>query len=159
MFNPKHNTMSPKVLLRISAVSIFINAAFHVYTHLQWKSLADPGSAAVVNQLPAAKISMMGANHSLAEYFDGYGYVIAIFLVLIGALLWALSDISEKFPAPGLKLLIPLVLFLIVLFFYTLILFIPVEAIFSAIASALCTRAIVLLHGGHLDFHLSKTGE
>ena len=151
--------MTPKVLLRISAVSIFFNAAFHIYTHLQWKALADPASVAVVNQLPDAKIALLGASHSLAEYFDGYGYIIAIFLVLVGALLWALSDISEKFPAPSLKLLIPLVLFLIVLFFYTLILFIPVEAAFSALASALCTRAIVILHGGHLDFHMSKAKE
>jgi hypothetical protein len=151
--------MSSKVLLRISALSIFLNAAFHVYVHLQWKSLTDTASAAVVYQLPLANISMLGASHSLADYFDGYGYIIAIFLVLVGALLWALSDISEKFPAPGLKLLIPMVLFLIVLFFYTLIFFIPVEAVFSVIASALCTRAIVILHGGHLDFHLGKAKE
>jgi hypothetical protein len=151
--------MNPKVLLRISALSIFLNAAFHVYVHLQWKSLTDIASAAVVYQLPLAKISMLGTSHSLADYFDGYGYIIAIFLVLVGALLWALSDISEKFPAPGLKLLIPLVLFLIVLFFYTLVLFIPIEAVFSVIASALCTRAIVILHGGHVDFHLGKAKE
>jgi hypothetical protein len=151
--------MSSKLLLRISALSIFLNAALHIYIHLEWKSLANTASAAVANQAPAAKISLLGASHSLADYFDGYGYVIAIFLVLIGALLWALSDISEKYPAPGLKLLIPLVLFLIVLFFYTLVFFTPVEAVFSAIASALCTRAIVILHGGHLDFHLGKAKE
>ena len=55
--------------------------------------------------------------------------------------------------------LIPLVLFLIVLFFYTIVFFIPGEAGFSGIAILLCTRAIVILHGGHVDQHLGGAKE
>ena len=109
----KNSPMNSKMLLRISAVSIFLNALFHFYIHFQWKSLSDPESVAALNQLPAVKISLMGSSYSLADYFDGYGYIIAIFLVLVAALLWALSDISDNFPAPSLKLLIPMVIFLI----------------------------------------------
>lgn len=149
--------MNAKTLLRISAVLVVIHAAVHVYTHWQWKTAADAASAAIVNQLPAARLSFLGQTHSLADYFDGYAYVVAMFLLLVAALLWALSDISEKFPAPGLKLLIPIVIFLVLLFFYTIIFFIPGEAGFTAIAIILCTRAIVLLHGGHVDEHLTKS--
>ena len=151
--------MNSKVLLRISAILVVIHAAIHVYTHWQWKAATDAASAAIVNQLPMAKLSFLGQTHTLADYFDGYAYIVAIFLVLVAALLWALSDITEKFPAPGLKLLIPIVIFLIVLFFYTLIFFIPGEAGFSGIAILLCSRAVVLLHSGHIDEHLNGTKE
>lgn len=151
--------MSPKVLLRISAILVVIHAAIHVYTHWQWKTATDAASAAIVNHLSAAKLSFLGQTHTLADYFDGYAYIVALFLLLVAILLWALSDISEKFPAPGLKLLIPLVVFLIVLFFYTIIFFIPGEAGFSGIAILLCSRAIVLLHSGHIDDHLNSTKE
>src|SRR3984957_5840243 len=151
--------MNSKVLLRISAILVVIHAAVHVYTHWQWKVGTDAASAAIVNQLPAAKLSFLGQTHTLADYFNGYAYIVALFLLLVAVLLWALSDISETFPAPGLKLLIPLVIFLVLLFFYTIIFFIPGEAGFTALAILLCTRAIVLLHSGHVDDHLSKVKE
>jgi len=151
--------MSAKVLLRISAILVVIHAAVHVYTHWQWKDATDAASLAIVNQLPTAKLSFLGQTHTLADYFNGYAYIVALFLLLVAALLWALGDIGEKFPAPGLKILIPLVLFLIVLFFYTIVFFIPGEAGFSGIAILLCTRAIVILHGGHIDFHLGRANE
>lgn len=149
--------MNSKVLLRISAVLVGINAAIHVYTHLQWSRATDAASAAIVNnQLAAAKLSFLGVTHTLADYFNAYAYIVALFLILIAALLWALGDITEKFPAPGLKILIPIVIFLVVLFFYTIAFFIPGEAGFSGIAIILCTRAIVLLHGDHLGDNTVK---
>ena len=148
---------NPKLILRIAACMIFINAAIHIYTHLQWTSATDAASHAIINQLPLAKLSFLGVTHTLSDYFDGYAYIVAIFLVLVGALLWALSDISEEYTAPGLKLLIPITIFLVVLFFYTILFFIPGEAGFSGLATLLCTRAIVVLHHGHVEEHLAKT--
>ena len=149
--------MNSKVLLRISAVLVGIHAAIHVYTHLQWTQGTDAASAAIVNnQLPLAKLSFLGVTHTLTDYFNAYAYIVALFLLMVAALLWALADITDKYPAPGLNILIPIIIFLVVLFFYTIVFFIPGEAGFSGIAILLCTRAIVLLHGGHIDEHAVK---
>jgi hypothetical protein len=145
--------MTPKVLLRLSGVMMFINAAIHVYTHFKWQTATEAASAAIINQLPSAKLSFLGISHSLADYFDAYSWIVAIFLVLIGMLLWALGDITEQFVAPGLKILIPIVVFLMVLFFYTILFFIPGEAGFNGLAILCATRAIVVLHKGHLQVH------
>jgi hypothetical protein len=148
--------MGPKVLLRTAAGMVFINAAIHIYTHLQWESKVDAASKAIIDQLPAAKLSFLGVTHSLADYFDGYAYIVAIFLVLVAALLWYLGDIADAFTAPTLKILIPINIFLVVLFFYTIMFFIPGEAGFSGLACLLCTRAMVLMHKGHLEVHAEK---
>jgi len=39
------------------------------------------------------KFQFMGANRSLAESFDGYGYIATIFIILVAALLWTFSNI------------------------------------------------------------------
>jgi phage shock protein PspC (stress-responsive transcriptional regulator) len=148
--------MGSKTLLRTAGVMMFINAAIHIYTHFKWQTATEEASTAIIKQLPSAKLSILGISHSLADYFDGYAWIVAIFLVLIGMLLWALGDISEEFAAPSLKILIPIVVFLMVLFFYTILFFIPGEAGFSGLAILCCTRAIVLIHKGHLDWHEEK---
>jgi hypothetical protein len=149
--------MGPKSLLRLAAVMIVINAAIHIYTHLQWQLVVDAGSKAIINQLPLAKLSFLGVTHSLADYFNGYAGIVAVFLLLVAVLLWYLADFSEMFTAPGLKILIPITIFLVVLFFYTIMFFIPGEAGFSGLACLLCTRAMVLLHKGHLEVHAEGT--
>ena len=150
--------MNSKSLLRVSAVLVGIHAIIHVCTYLQWQKATDPATAAIVkNQLPAAKLSFLGITHTLSDYFSAYAYIVALFLLLVAALLWALGDICVKFPAPGLKMLIPIIIFLVVLFFYTIIFFIPGEAGFSGIAILLCSRAIVMVHKEHVDDHAAKT--
>ena len=152
--------MGSKALLRISAVLIGMHAAVHFYTYLQWQKVTDAATAAVLkDQLPAAKLSFLGITHTLADYFSAYAYIVTLFLLLVAALIWALGDICVKFPAPGLKILIPIIIFLVVLFFYTIIFFIPGEAGFSGLAILLCSRAIVLVHKEHIDDFADKTKE
>jgi hypothetical protein len=92
------------------------------------------------------KFPFMGATHSMADYFDGYAYIIAIFIILTGCLLWALGDIGLKYPLVALKLLIPITLFIILLTIDVFIFFFPAAAIYSGLATACCTMAIVKLH-------------
>ncbi len=142
--------MGPKLLLRISAVLIFIHAALHTVGHLQWKNVTSPAYGEVVKQMTEPKFPFMGAVHSIGDYYDGYGYLITLVLILIGALLWALGDLAVKYPPVGLKLLIPLTIFIILLFFDTIIFFFPFAAVFSGLSGILCSVAIVKLHDGHL---------
>jgi len=142
--------MGPKLLLRISAVLMFIHAGLHALGHMQWKTITSPAYGEVVKQMTVPKFPYMGAVHSIGDYYDGYAYFITIVLILIGALLWALSDIAIKYPPVGLKLLIPVTVFIILSFFVTIIFFFPFAAAFSGVSSFLCAWAIVKLHDGHL---------
>ncbi len=141
--------MGPRLLLRISAVLMFIHALFHVLGHLKWKTLSSPSYDVVVKHMTERKFPFMGAEHSMGDYFDGYGYIIAIFIVLTGCLLWALSDISMKYPLVGLQLLIPITLFIILLTIDVFIFFFPAAAIYSGLATVCCTMAIVKLNEIH----------
>jgi phage shock protein PspC (stress-responsive transcriptional regulator) len=148
--------MGAKLLLKISAVLMFINAIAHLAQHLQWKTATDPAYAEVVRQMTSQKIPVAGVVRSMGDYYDGYGYITAVFLVLLGVLFWALSDISAQYPAVGLKLLIPLDVFLVALVVNALIFFNPMAAAFSSVSTMICTWAIVQLHSGHLDTHLGN---
>ena len=142
--------MRPRLLLRISAVLMFIHALFHVLGHMKWKTLSSSSYDEVVKQMTVPKFPFMGAVHSMGDYFDGYGYIITVFIVLTGCLLWALSDIAVKYPSVGLKLLIPITIFLILLSVDVFIFFFPLAAIYSGLSSFLCAIAIVKLNNIHL---------
>jgi hypothetical protein len=145
--------MGAKLLLKISAVLMFINAIAHLVQHLQWKTAADPAYGEVVKQMTSQKAPFAGVVRSMGDYYDGYGYITAAFLVLMGALFWALSDISDEYPAVGLKILIPLDIFLVLLVVNAMVFFNPIAAIFASVSTMICTWAIVQLHSGHLDTH------
>jgi hypothetical protein len=143
--------MGPRLLLRISAVLMFIHALFHILGHMKWKVLSSPSYDEVVKQMTIPKFSFMGAVHSIGDYFDGYAYFIAAVIILIGCLLWALGDIAIQYPIVGLKLLIPITILIILLFFDTLIFFFPLASIYCGLCSVTCTMAIVKLNKVHLD--------
>ncbi len=143
--------MGPKLLLRISAVLMFILAGLHALGHMQWKTITSPAYGEVVKQMTVPKFPYMGAVHSLGDYYDGYAYFITIVLILIGALLWALSDLAIKYPPVGLKLLIPVTVFIILSFFDTIIFFFTFAAAFIGLSSILFALAIVKLNDGNLD--------
>jgi hypothetical protein len=142
--------MGPRLLLRISAVLMFIHALFHTLGHLKWKTLSSPSYDEVVKQMTVPKFPFMGAVHSIGDYFDGYGYFITLAVVLIGCLLWALSDIAVQYPLVGLKLLIPITILIILLFLDTLIFFFPLASIYCGLCSVTCTMAIVKLNKAHI---------
>jgi hypothetical protein len=142
--------MGPKLLLRISAVLMFVHALFHMLGHMQWKMLSSPAYDEVVRQMTGPKFLFYGAMHSMGDYFDGYGYFITLAVVLLGCLLWALSDIAIMYPLVGLKLLIPITILIIFLFFDTLIFFFPLASIYCGLCSISCTMTIVKLSRLHL---------
>jgi hypothetical protein len=145
--------MGSKLLLKISAVIMFLNAVAHAVQHLQWKNAVDPVYGEVVTAMTQQKFALIGEVRTMGDYFNGYGYIITIFLLLIAALLWALADISEEYPNIGLKLLIPVVLFLVVNVINALIFFNVVAAVFSTVSTLICTMAIRKLYNTHLDAH------
>ena len=143
--------MAPKLLLRTSSVLIFIHAILHVIGQSQWKVASSPAYAEVVKQMTGPKFPAMGAERSLGEFFDGFGITVTISLLLVGCLLWALSDIALDYGEAGLKLLIPVVVFLIILCVIEIIYFFAFAAIITGLAAMLSTWAIVKLNASHLE--------
>jgi hypothetical protein len=83
--------MTPKLLIRIAAVLIFIHAFGHTIGHSGWKKAPDPVEHQVIQQMTGHKFPFMGVNRSLAEYFDGYGYACSIALFIIAAILFIVA--------------------------------------------------------------------
>jgi len=83
--------MKPKPLLRIAAILIFIHSVLHTLGFSGWKSAPDPVEQQVISQMTGHSFPFMGATHSLADYYDGFGYSCSIALFLIAVLLWIVS--------------------------------------------------------------------
>lgn len=83
--------MSPKVLLRIASVLIFIHALGHTIGHAGWKKSPEPLKDGVIQQMTGHTYQFMGASHTYGDYFEGYGYACVVALFLIAVLLWIIS--------------------------------------------------------------------
>src|ERR1700745_3219202 len=81
--------MKPKLLLRIAAVLMFIHCVLHTIGFSGWKT--DPTRQEVIKAMTGQKLPFMGANRSMGEFYDGFGYASTISLLLIAVLLWIVS--------------------------------------------------------------------
>ena len=52
--------MGSKLLLKISAVIMFLNAVAHAVQHLQWKNAVDPVYGEVVTAMTQQKFALIG---------------------------------------------------------------------------------------------------
>jgi hypothetical protein len=87
--------MKPKIILRISAALMFIHAIGHTFGHAGWKKSPDPQKMEIIHQMTDHKFPFMGEPRSMGEYFDGYGYIVSVFILLIGVLL---LSVSRRYP-------------------------------------------------------------
>jgi hypothetical protein len=83
--------MTPKLLLRIAAILIFIHATLHTVGTLSWKQAPDPVEQQVIHGMTGHQFPFMGATHSLGDYYQGFIYFGSIALFLFAVLLWMLS--------------------------------------------------------------------
>ena len=81
--------MKPKLLLRIAAVLMFIHCVLHTIGFSGWKT--DPTRQVVIKAMTGQKLPFMGANRSMGEFYDGFGYASTIALLLIAVSLWIVS--------------------------------------------------------------------
>jgi len=89
--------MKPKLLLRIAAILIFVHTVLHTIGFSGWKNAPDPVEKGVIAEMTGHKFPFMGAVHSLADYYDGFGYCCSVALLLIAVVLWLVSnDLSSN---------------------------------------------------------------
>lgn len=88
---PKITNMAPKLLIRVSAVLMFIHSFLHTIGHSGWRNAPDPVEHQVIQQMTSHKFPFMGVNRSLADYFDGYGYAGTVAMFLVSAILFIVA--------------------------------------------------------------------
>jgi hypothetical protein len=134
--------MKPKILLRIAAIIMLFHDFGHTYGHLTWKQSIDPVRQEVVKQMTDHSFPFMGAVHSLAEYYEGYGLACTLALLLIAATLWIISDVNLKNVILVRKILVVVSVILLAWGIDELIYFFPGAASFSLLACLIIVIAI-----------------
>jgi hypothetical protein len=105
--------MKPKILLRVASIMMFLHTIGHTIGALTWKKDPDPAIQQVVDAMLNNKFIFMGALRSIGDFYEGYGMTMIFVLLLMAVLLWQLSSIIVKHPAPAARLLIPISLALL----------------------------------------------
>jgi len=137
--------MKSKNLLRIASVIMFLHLLGHTFGHLTWKDSPDPARQEVIKQMTGNKLPFMGATRSMAEYYNGYGYIATIAMLLIIFLLWSISNATGNKSPLISKLLWAATGFLFLLGIDELIYFFPFAAAFSLLSGLLTLLATVQL--------------
>ncbi|MDB4922090.1 hypothetical protein [Mucilaginibacter sp.] len=128
--------MKPKLLLRISAILMFLHTVGHTFGALSWKNAPNPSVGQVISGMQKNHFEFMGRSTTLASFFEGYGYTMILVLLLISVLLWLLAaEINNRLSA---KLLPLLSVFLLLMAIIEYIYFFAFAAAFSLLAG-LCT--------------------
>jgi hypothetical protein len=84
--------MTAKFLLRIAAVLMLIHLIGHSIGHSGWRKDTDPAKQDVIRLMTGPKFPFMGVERSMGDYFDGYGYIASVNMLLIILLLWICSN-------------------------------------------------------------------
>ena len=136
--------MKPKILLRIAAVMMIFHAMGHTFGHATWRQTTDPVKLEVVKQMTEHKFLFMSTDRSMAEYYDGFGLICTVTLLMLATLLWLASS-ATQYKDFIHKVLTTLGLALLAIGILELLYFFPFAASLSLIASALTLVSIYLL--------------
>ena len=88
--------MKPKLLLRIAAILMLIHTIGHSFGLAGWKKATDPVQKEVIRQMTGHKFPFMGDVHSIADYYEGFGYACTIAMLLITVTLWLAGNETER---------------------------------------------------------------
>lgn len=99
--------MSSKLLLRIAALLIVVHMLGHVMGHLTWDEPEDPKMEEVVTAMKGYSAEFMGAQKSMADYYEGYSLMIFGIFGMAVALLWMASGIVISDRAIARKMMLP----------------------------------------------------
>jgi hypothetical protein len=109
----------------------------HTFGHLTWKQSPDPAKQEVIKQMTENKFPFMGTVRGMTEYYDGYGFISTVALLMIAVLLWFASNATAQSANLARKFVAVLSFGLLVIGILELIYFFPFAAAFSLLASVL----------------------
>jgi len=109
----------------------------HTFGTLGWKKTTDPAKQEVIKQMTGNKFPFMGANRSMDDAMDGYGFALISTWFLITAILWMCSNYALV-----INFLILISIILLLSGIIELIYFFPLAAAFTLITMLLIVIAI-----------------
>src|SRR5690349_25108915 len=74
---------------------MFLHDVGHTMAVLTWKEDDNPKKMEVIHQMTDNKFPFMGTSRSMGEYFEGFGFMGTLSLLLIALILWYVSDAGE----------------------------------------------------------------
>lgn len=80
------------ILIRIACFCILIHLLGHTAGHFSWRTPENKNILQVVNTMTKHSAPFMGANRSLADFYDGYSLLLLVFFALTIWLLWIISN-------------------------------------------------------------------
>ena len=104
----------------------------HTMGALNWKTPPNAAVGQVISGMETTHFEFMGRQASLALFFDGYGAITLLVLLLMIALLWLLSNQTEN-PLTA-RLLTLLTLFLLLMAVAEYLYFFPLAAVLTFLA-------------------------
>jgi hypothetical protein len=135
--------MKPKFLLRIAALIMLLHAVGHTIGTSTWKDSGSKVPEPLIRQMTDTPISFMGATGTMAGYYDGMGYASTIAMLLVVYLLWIVSGFEDPHTHLPVKILWPVLFFLILWGIDEVIYFFPMAATFSFLAGLLTFLSIL----------------
>jgi hypothetical protein len=89
--------MTATLWLRLAAViQLLFTVGHSLGGRKQWSPMGDHG---VLRQMTSVRFDTMGANRSYLEFFLGFGWSLAVFMLLQAILLWQLASVASTNPA------------------------------------------------------------
>jgi hypothetical protein len=137
--------MKTTLLLRLSAILLFLHDVGHCFGALGWKHASDATMAGTIAAMQNNHFMFMGRSATLAAFYDGYGISMIFVLLVLSVWLWMLANDSGN-PLTK-KLLLPLTGFLGIMAVLEDIYFFPFAALFTALAGVLAFFALLRLKG------------
>lgn len=132
-FDPK---MKAKVGLRLSALFVAIHLLGHAFGHHGWDKPENEQMRSVVGTMKAYSADFMGANRSMADFYNGYSLAMFVWLGFTMGMLWIASGLIESNRKAIVKMVVPLGMAYGLLGGIELLYFFPFAAIISFCASA-----------------------
>jgi hypothetical protein len=137
--------MKAKITLRYASILMFLHDAGHIFGATTWKQTNDPLKREVIEQMTGKKFPFMGAFRSMGQYFDGYGLLSALAMLLIAIIFWIVSTANSQTVTICKNIIIVVSVILLPWGIGETIFFFPFAGAFSLLASILGFYSIYLL--------------
>lgn len=139
--------MNVKILLRIASGLLIFHLVAHTLGHSGWKRADQPLKQEIINKMIGHEFPFMGADRSMGDYYEGYGYVSTVALAFMAAVLWIISGAANTNKELSYKILLSLSFALLFWSGIEFIYFFPFAASITLVACLLTFASGIQLRG------------
>ncbi|GAL84375.1 hypothetical protein MYP_1603 [Sporocytophaga myxococcoides] len=139
--------MNVKILLRIASGLLIFHLIAHTLGHSGWKRAEEPLKQEIINKMIGHKFPFMGAERSMGDYYEGYGYASTVALAFMAVVLWLISGAINTNKELSYRILLSLSLALLFWGGIEALYFFPFAASITLLACLLTLISAVQLRG------------